>query len=194
MEPRDLCRLDGLPIKSIGISMSPGDGLTIPETPMTHVCSWLQKYGAKLQGLGISNFLGSLLQAPALPLLDLAQMESLVLVAVQPNLDHVRMLTQLTELVLKKCGLGDGDVCRLASLSALQCLDLSDNNVKGENGSMEVLTKGMPALTILRLTGKSAIQNAVLGSGQRVVRVATIMDESRGELRLRPLSVAELSA
>ena len=187
MDPSDLNRLVGLPIRSIGIDLKTNSS---PET-MSQVCSWVCKYGAQLQGLGMSRLPSNPpFQAHALPLLDLVHMKSLVLQGVQPNLNHLPMLTQLTELVLYGCGIDDGDVCRLAPLSALQRLSLSWNvGVKGENGSMETLARAMPALTTLELTLTDAEESAALAFGQRIV---TNYHDFQ-VLLLSPLSVAELS-
>ena len=191
VDPSDVSQLVGLPIISIGIRIEEFLG---PET-MSQTCSWLKKYSGQLKGLGICNPQNAhplLIKAPGLPLLELAQMKSLVLERVLPNLGHLPMLTQLTELVMYQCDLDAGEVCKLTSLSALQCLGFSWGALKGETGPMEVLARAMPALTRLRLMGSNAVHNAVLTFGHRVIST----DESgrAAVVFLRPLSVAELSA
>ena len=194
----ELVRL-ALPFTAVGIS---GNHSTVGDA-----CLWLQTAAMRLQRLA---FFGSGLQYSAfepmelqdisalqVPILQLLQLKVFKAHYVSLNIVHVAALTQLTQLVLKKCGLDDAAVCSLSSLSNLQVLKLPWNpQITGAQGSMEVLATSMPQLTSLALggwdCGASAEVAAQLAFRQRLL--GSYREGYGGSMcfSLRPLPGAEL--
>ena len=185
----DLVRLCALPFTSVGILMEHG---TVGDA-----CLWLQTAAMRLQKLALVGYGPQAVPALQVPLLQLAQLKDLKASAVRLNMVHVAALTQLTQLELDGCGLDDAAVCSLSLLSNLRVLKLPWNpQITGDQGSMEVLARSMPHLTLLELGGlnceHSAQVAAELAFGRRLV--GSRRDEYRSLfLSFQPLSGAELS-
>ena len=150
------------------------------------VSSWMQTAAGGLQELALIGF-GERFPASQLPLLQAMQLKAFTAARVTPNMAHVIALTQLTSVGLNDCGLHDAALCSLSTLSNLQQLSVSGNSgITGAEGSMQVLARSMPSLTLLVLDSASAREAARVAFEHRVVSLRG------GRLELRPLPVAEL--
>ena len=161
-----LSKVGPLPISTFVILMTEGTE--------ADVHSWLQQSAASLRELvfRLSEYLRNDFVSipPLVPLQHSPLLRSLTLLDMQPNMTHLAALTQLTGLVLKRCGLDDAGIVRLAGLSELRALDVRGNQgIMGHGGSMEVLAKSMPHLTVLKIDDWStawAMARAAFGLGK----------------------------
>ena len=177
VQARSLRQMMGLPITRIC--------MRVRQATQGDLSRWLQNDAGHLQELCLVHPSQSLLPVHEVALHKAVHLKKLVTYNLQPSMAHVAALTQLTSLTLMSCGLDDAAVCKLSTLCILQQLVLAANSgIKGAWGSMDVLARSMPRLTLLVVDGTSTQEAAHLAFAERIVSYG---DLEEGSIHLRPV-------